>query len=407
MRAAAERLLIAGLVAIVGLYLSAIVFVPYAADDFCDAVRVRDTGLLASVHTLYFEWTGRYSYAVVVSASKWLGQSLAGLPAAVTLLVWLAALYAITRRLIPNRSSALLALMLFSVTLGSAANTPQAFYWQSGLFNYGAALTLFCVLAWLIVTKRSAALCALLAFVTAGEGDLMAVEQVVILGMMALVYRKRQVIGAIVGASIGLLVVLIAPGNLVRQSTLKPYLISAPEALSYALQYGITPVSNALAISPLSLVLLAGVAYLTGEPEATLEPPSLRTTLLRLIGLIGAVMIVNVSAMFVAYFATASHLVPRARIIPLFFTLVCLIAVARMVKRLSVNRWLLIGVGALFIVVSMGRAAAIAEEVQAARVDIHPFGLEGVDSAWVAKCVGEYQNPWIFNWRSGPPQRFR
>lgn len=123
------------------LYLIAALPMRWAADDFCDVARLSD-GILPAVHRFYNGWSGRYTYALAIEASKLGGIGLAALPALLVLLIGWVAL----AKLIGPEDATLVTV----VALAASPALPQSVYWQSGLFNYGLPLALLSVLVWWI-----------------------------------------------------------------------------------------------------------------------------------------------------------------------------------------------------------------------------------------------------------------
>lgn len=206
-----------------------------------------------------------------------------------------------------------LPILLVLVTITSAPYAVQSFYWQSGAMGYAVGLALLTGLLYVVLRDRRL-LALLLAFVTAGTTDTMAVVLPVVLIFTYLLCRRRAAFSALVGAILGLLVMVSAPGNAIRQSYFPGSTL--PLAIIYSIRAAGVPFANALRASPIAVVGLIVLPALLGERRVEREQIKLAALIL-LVGMLA----VNVAAEFASYYPTGVPLTGRAEPIPVYLTL--------------------------------------------------------------------------------------
>lgn len=224
-------------------------FTRMIADDFCSASFANRLGLLRSVWYWYLNWSGRYT----AFATDWLilGPGLGPyryhyvVPA--LLFLWLLfvclVLYLFLRGhhgLAFLHSLALASILLFVVLL-LTPDIPQSLFWWNGMRSYALPLVVFSFYVLLYKLnldffKLSALLVNslgfLLFFLSGGISETMAVAQTVfllfaiVLHLLKVVDRPRteltMLFFCLAGAAVSLVVVILAPGNAIRQAFLPP-----------------------------------------------------------------------------------------------------------------------------------------------------------------------------------------
>lgn len=224
------------------------------ADDFCSAYYAERFGLLRSIWFWRLNWSGRYS----AFAADWVFARIFGVYSLhilipVLILVWLIfTILAVNlhfQKIAPeknNLSASLLAGTVFLFTvLTLSPDLPQSLYWWNGMRSYALpiiSLTLgFCVfqlwvgkllarnlLFWGGVTSF------VLVFISGGFSETFAVLQfilllfLILLRLMSSSGRKNDatllvLLSGLAGAATSLIVIISAPGNLIRQAQLPPH----------------------------------------------------------------------------------------------------------------------------------------------------------------------------------------
>jgi hypothetical protein len=188
--------------------------------------------------------------------------------------------------------------------------------------------------------------------------------QPVILAFLSLLFpgiRKRSG-AALVGAVIGLLVLLIAPGNAYRRAY-----FPQPDlwlSLVYAARTMAVPLTNTVRNAPLAALAIIMAPALVAEP-AVGNRERLKIKKAILILLVGVIAI-DFASMFLAYYATSGPLAGRAQMLPVFFSLAGIMAASALGGRLF-NRHGKRLAAALLII------AALACSVQAITVNEHLY----------------------------------
>ena len=217
-------------------------FTRFHADDFCMAADARSLGLAGLLAKWYTGWTGRFSYLLVRGLLGLGGPALASAGPALLIAAWLAALswalFPLAKRLVLSKPAlkATLTAGLILVTLFSALpNLFQSLFWQDGMANYAIPLPLLTLnlglilRAWLEKPRRFApAEAGLLALFSGGFAEAFSAFQVAVfvLALLATLPAPKSenrralramLSAALAGSLLALLLVVLAPGNLIRQ----------------------------------------------------------------------------------------------------------------------------------------------------------------------------------------------
>jgi len=217
------------------------------ADDFCIAGSLEQLGFWPSVVQLYNNWAGRFMYFISAHLVAPSGPQGAAIFPALVIIAWLLALTWLLLPLLrraawprPLLSALAAAGLVLLVLLSTIPNIFQSIFWRDGQVNYCFPLVGLTLLgglllrAWLAPTWPTAVYGVLAfgaAFVWGGFAEAFGATQAGLL-LVALAYaawmagpetRRRllPVLGAgLAGSLIAMVLVVIAPGNLVRRSAL-------------------------------------------------------------------------------------------------------------------------------------------------------------------------------------------
>lgn len=227
-------------------------FSRYIADDFCTAGTLRQLGFWDSQAWWYRSWSGRYSFTFVVTLAHLLGPGVTPwLPASATL-SWFAALVRLLRSIPVSwpgnwawAGPAILAALILSLTFGGAPNTFQSLHWLTGILTYSLPL----ILATLFLTELirhlgpdqlprrgeaiALAVSALAAFFIGGFSEAYVSLQTgalaTVLVFCPLVFPAKHrappariLAAALLGSTLALIAIAVAPGTAVRQSLHPP-----------------------------------------------------------------------------------------------------------------------------------------------------------------------------------------
>lgn len=224
-------------------------FTRMLADDFCSIYFADRLGLFRSIWYWYLNWSGRYT----AFAADWLilrstlGPYRLHYIVPTTILLWLIFVtFAIHLHLQKRYESALphslaLAGIFLFVVLVLTPHIPQSLFWWNGMRSYAlplVVLTFYILLFhlnvehWRINPPISYSLGFILFFLSGGVGETMAVAQTAfilfMIGLYTMKFLERPGKGLIVlyyslaGAVCSLIVVVLSPGNALRQALLPP-----------------------------------------------------------------------------------------------------------------------------------------------------------------------------------------
>jgi hypothetical protein len=262
----------------------------YMADDYCTADSLHKLGFLAFQRRWYTEWTGRFSFSLLLAAAEWVGPAVVPFLAASAIACWVAgAVWSVYRVAIllalprPLLTSFLLGKLVVFATLNGAHNIAQSLYWQSGMLTYTPPLILFtffvgvaCRAVWRRLKGRAGRAetlaCGALALVAGGFSESHALLQVGVLALalFALYWyapaalRRAALPPVVAGLACALAagcVVVLAPGNAVRMSYFPPH----PNLLkltAISLFYTVGFIAYTAYLSPLTTLMSAALPAL-------------------------------------------------------------------------------------------------------------------------------------------------
>jgi len=222
------------------------------ADDYCSAYQVRNLGFLRSIWFWYRNWSGGYSTSVADGLLKIAGPY--GLSTLIPLfiLTWASIIILAAYQFLPAELSRLsrwgwslcLGLTGLFLLLLLTPNVPQSLFWWGGMRAYSAPLALFTLYLGLfrfwskrVVVKWAQWLGVCISLVSmffaAGFSETFTPVQVVLfagwlaLGWWVKFLQPRSpafsfVLAGLLGALIGLVTMVAAPGNAVRQAFFPP-----------------------------------------------------------------------------------------------------------------------------------------------------------------------------------------
>ena len=316
------------------------------ADDFCSAYYAGRLGLLRSIWFWYLNWSGRYS----AFAADWIVEKMGiySLPVIppLSLLLWLALTVIAVYKALPAGRSwvtgiTLSAIFLF-VVLGLSPDVPQSLFWWNGMRAYSLPLillTLYAVLFQVGVERlrsgkevlAGSLASFLLAFVIGGFSETYAAFQVALLGYLLLVewfvrgrnsVSFRFLLAGLIGSVLATAIVVLAPGNAVRQAYYPPH-----PGLGALLQISVRSYGDFLIdivrtpekITGVIGALLATVWFGTRSVDK-------RATENRLLWMILAgAFLVSAATFLPSAYAVSDAPAPRSVIVPVFVLIACLL----------------------------------------------------------------------------------
>ncbi|MBZ0295371.1 MAG: DUF6056 family protein [Anaerolineae bacterium] len=360
------------------------------ADDYCTATDTLSSGLVDAVTHRYWQWNGRYTNVIVKGVLAPLGAPGAALLPALLAMLWLAVAvwtcYQIARTLRlrqPFVAALLLATGLILATLDGAPLVMQSLYWTGGAIPYTLPLimlTLFVGFVIVAIREQRAdrpltlLTALLLTFTAGGLSEVFTTLEVTALalaGLAAYIWlpaeSKRPAITllviSLIGAAVALLVVMIAPGNSVRQAyfvggdSLLEKTNSLPEAVIQTVIFATAFIVSMLArFAPLQILILGITAYWVGYtfhqsvPSVILRP---RSRWLLLGGSAVVLLLLVMASIFPGVYATAALPPGRAYPVPLF-AMSCVVAAWGMIMGFGLRRTAStqsIGIGAIAVAI--------------------------------------------------------
>lgn len=227
----------------------------YMADDYCSIGNYRASGLIWMQRDLYLGWSGRFSFTFAIGLAAFFGGTkiVPYLPA-LALIVWLAALtwlilqFRLAQGLLHPLyvAVALAGLIIFATLDDNKGGVYEALYWQTGMLTYIAPLICLTVYAGYLkrVYERRAAqkfpasrvytawtifVSGGLAFIAGGFSETYVALQTCLLLVAILACRTSAnktlrwalqplLIAGIIASVAAAVVILLAPGNKVRQA---------------------------------------------------------------------------------------------------------------------------------------------------------------------------------------------
>jgi hypothetical protein len=297
---------------------------------------------------VYHEWSGCYADIVFDRLILPIGPNIVRVLPAAALALWLLALLALFRGLLPNRTweaSWLAAFVTLWATVDSTVSASQSLYWAQGMIKYSAGLIVLTVAAaWMIAQTRTekfsgasgCALTALLLFMGGGFSETAMVVQVTAALIALLLPSVGVAVGGrsvhrilLVGFAAGVaaaMAVSLAPGNFARQNAIgsHPTIVAAA---GLALWYTLLFTVRFLVWKSLTAacVFASGWMLANSKPfgSATMETAVLR----RRTGIcfLSTVALLTVSFLPAAY-TLGTFLPSRALIVPQFILVLAVFA---------------------------------------------------------------------------------
>ena len=316
----------------------------YLADDYCTTGTLRELGFFGSQLRWYLTWSGRFSFTFMVNLIEVIGPWIVPFLTALVLLIWLAGLTQLIRRLPgplggsgARRSAMLLGMVVLLGTLDGTPDVYQSLYWMTGMVTYSLPLVLVAFYAaWLIKRvnwKNSlwiVLLSGLFAFSMGGFSETYVTTQTTILAVIVVIIlpqrkdpnrgRKLALIGSgLVGSLLALVVIVAAPGNQMRIALMP----EQADFVSIVVQsvydtYLFIRITISDSWQTLALVVLLPLTLTAFADAETSNAPgraqSFRRSLLRL-SMIGiTASLAMVASVFPSEYATANYPAERALI---------------------------------------------------------------------------------------------
>jgi hypothetical protein len=223
----------------------------YIADDFCTAGEVSKMGFWPAQQFRYQTWSGRFAFTFTIAGSHLLGPSLTPLMPAIVIILWILASISLFFQLSLTLTDlktvlvpTVLATLILSVVLAATPNIYQSLFWQTGLLTYSFPLMLATAyLGWLIKiakkidisppTMPMLALSLIWPLFMGGFSETFVSVQTAALSLFTAsswlgIFPKssktlRQVLLlGFLGSLAAFILLVIAPGNAVRQGVMPP-----------------------------------------------------------------------------------------------------------------------------------------------------------------------------------------
>jgi hypothetical protein len=262
-------------------------YIRYIADDYCSASSLRGNGFWQAQWLSYSGWSNRFSTMLVTGLIDPLDVTgiriLPGVLVAGLLASAYFALYRLNEYFGLKASRLVLAALsgvLIFFSLYTIPNRFQSLYWRSGSITYSLPIIGVLLLLAMLFKRRAApapwwqlALIGLFCFFLMGFSETNAVLSAAVVGIglavilirQALTKRKSVSLGvwlaAMIGCVVGLIAVMLAPGNAVRMA-LMPERLDTLSILTFSLRYGFDFVRYSLGSYhyPPAAVFLLGAA---------------------------------------------------------------------------------------------------------------------------------------------------
>jgi hypothetical protein len=322
-------------------------FTRYVADDYTRKNELRVRGFWASQVWEYLHWTGRFVSIAVIDAGLLLNEFFARLLPGLLLLLWVVAIGAAAKALVPTISLVGRITLALAVVVATVEITPNPFlslYWMSGSLAYIPCLLLGTTFVALAASRRAPgviriAAAGLLTFLAGGFNEGYAVAQLTLLLLAllatwvtvlpALRRLRRLLVSGCAGSVLSLVILGAAPGNGVRFGVItqvigtRPSLLALPGVtIGFAAQF-----LNDVFVARWVAVLAAGamVALVAARTPAPSPMSARRGFLMVLLAVFAALIAIVGSFVSTAY--VEARITPiYAQIVPVFIG-VCAVAV--------------------------------------------------------------------------------
>jgi hypothetical protein len=321
-------------------------FSRYAADDYCMAAQVVQSGVFQAQSHLYVGWSGRFGATLLITSVEGIGIGAVPLIAPIGLLAWVTATTWALREIarvagwrLGWLASLVIGVLLVYATLEMTADMAQDVYWQTGLLTYLSPLVFASLfVGWVARGGMSGWPVQLgvsfgLALLAGGTSETFAAVQVAALAIACLAVwwagsRRTLVmlLAGMLGALVALAIVAAAPGNEVRQSisSRTPLAVALPEAAQFTQGWLRLTFARPHAVT-LALLLCVPAAIAAASARDSRRPIGHPVALV-VFGAV-ALLLVLLSAILPAYYALGTNPPGRAQLIP-EFVLVCATACA-------------------------------------------------------------------------------
>ncbi len=224
-------------------------FSRFGADDFCTAGKLNSLGFWNAQSFWYNNWTGRFSFTFFVSVLELFDSRISAVLPILLILFLTISIFVFVNQLSKKLfqtnyiiyslfiTSALVFMVLFTIP-----NIGQNLYWMTGSITYFLPIILFFLVCSLLVNDRNYSIYKakrnfnyliifFFSFLLGGFSEVMSVLLILLfllIGFFNLIISKSkklpcELIPAIIGAFIGLVLMVIAPGNSVRLSNHLPH----------------------------------------------------------------------------------------------------------------------------------------------------------------------------------------
>jgi len=325
-------------------------FTRYMADDYCTAARINEIGFLKSQMVWYSRWTGRFSFSFFVGVAELIGPLVVRFLPLSALICWISTtgwlvyqIAVIARWPRPILTSMILAELFVFTTLNSTAHIVQSLYWQSGMLTYTVPLILFTLYAGIICRalrygRRTRAISPViigafvLMFIAGGFSEAYLCMQTcgLLIGVVICYkldpgpYRRAALppfIAGMVGSLIAAGIVILSPGNIVRQS----YFPKPPDGfrlVELSLYYAAGFIPYTIIRSPLTILLSVMLPALFGYYQGINSNAASKVDFRKVVHLLFSLWLVGfiliLASTVPGIYGTSSFLPERARLIPQF-----------------------------------------------------------------------------------------
>lgn len=315
------------------------------ADDFCFTANAWSKGLWGTLDWHYNNWTGTYSstffQSVIGVSQSWRYTPIALIGLFSAACWWAAWQFTLTFRLAYRRyTGAALAFVLSFGVITGTANVFQSFYWTSGGITYAGPLIIlvFYLGLLLAITRQEKplrwwqfALAGGLPLLSGGFSPLYAVFQVTVFGLLILMTlrfaspeKKRRYLRlfgvSLLFALTALLILLIAPGNAIRQTAFEDLLPLSQVVVNTLVDTFVYIPFTSMFLSPMTMILplvLAGVVAFTCHPLSASERVQANRGSLKWLGLTGLIGYILIASAFFTSLYSIGQLPPaRAYVVP-------------------------------------------------------------------------------------------
>lgn len=315
----------------------------YLADDFCMAQTLSDFGYIDSQFWWFRNWSGRYSYFLLVHGLVFLGPYIVQAWIILLTLLLIFSFYGIAKEVSKSfftlrlrKLEALFIALLSTVFLiTSLPSVNQTFFWMSGSITYILPIALFNLVVVLMLQRRNPWLVALLTLFAAGLSETMTLSVLLIFSVLTiLAYKFRKdisfdlkVYSPVISALLLACVILfLSPGNHLREQALLEQGYSIDPGVKYIItRTGLDTLSyvssflstNQPTIIATFLLGLLGGTRLKGIVRARVLP------FLTVMPLFLSLCVVFI--MFISEYATSSTIPDRSLAIPNYFMLLAIL----------------------------------------------------------------------------------